>query len=147
MYLVLFSTSSLNCSMYLCLTSQHPLLRKSRHRLSSKLPKARFAIGFVFYSVVVLLHHRFIFLFSKYSLADQQGKIYLPSVSNAIMLASALGIIEAVALSTGSSFLMNTMGIPVVCLFWLHMLQCLDCLLFAKIYHKYFQINLSLYLH
>ncbi|KAI3474243.1 hypothetical protein Pfo_029031 [Paulownia fortunei] len=44
---------------------------------------------------------------------DQQSKIFLPSVSNAIMLAAALGIIEAVALSTGSSFLMNTMGIPV----------------------------------
>ncbi|GFP92769.1 mate efflux family protein 2 chloroplastic [Phtheirospermum japonicum] len=44
---------------------------------------------------------------------DQQSKIFLPSVSNAIMLAAALGVIEAVALSTGSSFLMNTMGIPV----------------------------------
>ncbi|KAL3654878.1 Protein DETOXIFICATION 44, chloroplastic [Castilleja foliolosa] len=44
---------------------------------------------------------------------DQQSKIFLPSVSNAIMLATALGIIEAVALSTGSSFLMNTMGISV----------------------------------
>ncbi|KAL0347519.1 UNVERIFIED_CONTAM: protein DETOXIFICATION 44, chloroplastic [Sesamum calycinum] len=44
---------------------------------------------------------------------DLQSKIFLPSVSNAIILAAALGIIEAVALSTGSSFLMNTMGIPV----------------------------------
>ncbi|KAL0450970.1 UNVERIFIED_CONTAM: protein DETOXIFICATION 44, chloroplastic [Sesamum latifolium] len=44
---------------------------------------------------------------------DPQSKIFLPSVSNAIILAAALGIIEAVALSTGSSFLMNTMGIPV----------------------------------
>ncbi|KAK4396077.1 protein DETOXIFICATION 44, chloroplastic [Sesamum angolense] len=44
---------------------------------------------------------------------DPQSKISLPSVSNAIILAAALGIIEAVALSTGSSFLMNTMGIPV----------------------------------
>ncbi|KAK4418890.1 protein DETOXIFICATION 44, chloroplastic [Sesamum alatum] len=44
---------------------------------------------------------------------DMQSKIFLPSVSNAIILAAALGIIEAVALSTGSSFLMNTMGIPV----------------------------------
>ncbi|KAL3654874.1 hypothetical protein CASFOL_000660 [Castilleja foliolosa] len=45
---------------------------------------------------------------------DQQSKIFLPSVSNAIMLAAALGIIEAIALSTGSSFLMNTMGISVL---------------------------------
>ncbi|KAL0338129.1 UNVERIFIED_CONTAM: protein DETOXIFICATION 44, chloroplastic [Sesamum angustifolium] len=44
---------------------------------------------------------------------DLQSKSFLPSVSNAIILAAALGIIEAVALSTGSSFLMNTMGIPV----------------------------------
>ncbi|XP_011095071.1 protein DETOXIFICATION 44, chloroplastic [Sesamum indicum] len=44
---------------------------------------------------------------------DLQSKIFLPSVSNAIILAAALGIVEAVALSTGSSFLMNTMGIPV----------------------------------
>ncbi|KAH6755834.1 MATE efflux family protein [Perilla frutescens var. hirtella] len=44
---------------------------------------------------------------------DQQNKIFLPSVSNAIILAAALGIIEAVALATGSDFLMNTMGIPV----------------------------------
>ncbi|KAL2250359.1 UNVERIFIED_CONTAM: Protein DETOXIFICATION 44, chloroplastic [Sesamum indicum] len=41
---------------------------------------------------------------------DLQSKIFLPSVSNAIILAAALGIVEAVALSTGSSFLMNTMG-------------------------------------
>ncbi|KAL0375395.1 UNVERIFIED_CONTAM: protein DETOXIFICATION 44, chloroplastic [Sesamum radiatum] len=45
---------------------------------------------------------------------DPQSKIFLPSVSNAIILAAALGIIEAVALSTGSSFLMNTMGMSIV---------------------------------
>ncbi|KAK6120224.1 hypothetical protein DH2020_045915 [Rehmannia glutinosa] len=45
---------------------------------------------------------------------DQRCKMFLPSVSNAIVLAAALGIIEAVALSTGSSFLMNTMGMSVV---------------------------------
>ncbi|XP_047951986.1 protein DETOXIFICATION 44, chloroplastic [Salvia hispanica] len=44
---------------------------------------------------------------------QQENKIFLPSVSNAIMLAAGLGIIEAVALFTGSSFLMDTMGIPV----------------------------------
>lgn len=42
---------------------------------------------------------------------DQQNKIFLPSASNAIMLAAALGIIEAAALSTGSNLLMNTMGL------------------------------------
>ncbi|KAL8526581.1 hypothetical protein ACS0TY_015682 [Phlomoides rotata] len=44
---------------------------------------------------------------------DQKSRIFLPSVSNALMLAAGLGIIEAIALSTGSSFLMDTMGIPV----------------------------------
>ncbi|KAG8377074.1 hypothetical protein BUALT_Bualt09G0130600 [Buddleja alternifolia] len=44
---------------------------------------------------------------------DQQSKICLPSISTSLMLAAALGIMEAVALSTGSSFLLNTMGIPV----------------------------------
>ncbi|KAK6164790.1 hypothetical protein DH2020_001654 [Rehmannia glutinosa] len=45
------------------------------------------------------------------SARGQRCKMFLPSVSNAIVLAAALGIIEAVALSTGSSFLMDTMGI------------------------------------
>ncbi|EYU41960.1 hypothetical protein MIMGU_mgv1a006428mg [Erythranthe guttata] len=49
----------------------------------------------------------------KQTAKDQKSKIFLPSVSNAIVLALVLGILEAVALSTGSSFLMNTMGIPV----------------------------------
>ncbi|KAL3826163.1 hypothetical protein ACJIZ3_022192 [Penstemon smallii] len=44
---------------------------------------------------------------------DQQKKMFLPSVSTSLMLAAALGVGEAVALSTGSSILMNTMGIPV----------------------------------
>ncbi|KAG6427682.1 hypothetical protein SASPL_111928 [Salvia splendens] len=44
---------------------------------------------------------------------EQENKIFLPSVSNAIILAAGLGIIEAVALFAGSSFLMDTMGIPV----------------------------------
>lgn len=51
----------------------------------------------------------------QYYLAEKE-KIFLPSVSSVIVLAAALGIIETVALSTGSSFLMSTMGIPVVCL-------------------------------
>ncbi|KAL2484887.1 MATE efflux family protein 2 [Abeliophyllum distichum] len=45
--------------------------------------------------------------------AGNQSNILLPSVSTSLALAAGLGIIEAVALSTGSSFLMNTMGIPV----------------------------------
>ncbi|KAK4478420.1 hypothetical protein RD792_013890 [Penstemon davidsonii] len=44
---------------------------------------------------------------------DQQSKMFLPSVSTSLMLAAALGVGEAVVLSTGSSILMNTMGIPV----------------------------------
>ncbi|CAA0836255.1 MATE efflux family protein 2- chloroplastic [Striga hermonthica] len=44
---------------------------------------------------------------------EQESKIFLPSVSNALILAAALGIIEAITLAMGSGFLMNTMGIPV----------------------------------
>lgn len=40
----------------------------------------------------------------------------LPSVSTALILAAALGFGEAVALSVGSGFLMNIMGVPVVCM-------------------------------
>lgn len=58
----------------------------------------------------------FFSFFSQYCLADPKSKIFLPSVSNALMLAAGLGIIEAVALYAGSSFLMDTMGIPVVCI-------------------------------
>ncbi|CAL5389937.1 unnamed protein product [Camellia sinensis] len=45
--------------------------------------------------------------------ADHQSKIFLPSVSTSLALAAGIGIAEAVALSVGSGFLMNTMGIPV----------------------------------
>ncbi|KAJ0027985.1 hypothetical protein Pint_34950 [Pistacia integerrima] len=44
---------------------------------------------------------------------EQQGKKQLPSVSTSLALAAGLGIAEAVALSFGSGFLMNIMGIPV----------------------------------
>ncbi|XP_073311196.1 protein DETOXIFICATION 44, chloroplastic isoform X2 [Primulina huaijiensis] len=44
---------------------------------------------------------------------EQQNKILLPSVSTSIMLAAALGVIETVSLFTGSSFLLNSIGIPV----------------------------------
>ncbi|XP_027068225.1 protein DETOXIFICATION 44, chloroplastic isoform X2 [Coffea arabica] len=43
---------------------------------------------------------------------DHKGKILLPSVSTSLALATGLGIAETVALSVGSGFLMNTMGIP-----------------------------------
>ncbi|XP_022767801.1 protein DETOXIFICATION 44, chloroplastic-like isoform X3 [Durio zibethinus] len=44
---------------------------------------------------------------------EHQGKRVLPSVSTSLALAAGLGIAEAVALSVGSGFLMNIMGIPV----------------------------------
>ncbi|XP_073150602.1 protein DETOXIFICATION 44, chloroplastic isoform X3 [Henckelia pumila] len=44
---------------------------------------------------------------------DHQSKMLLPSVSTSLMLAAALGVIETLALSTGSGFLLNSMGIPV----------------------------------
>ncbi|CAA3009015.1 DETOXIFICATION 44, chloroplastic [Olea europaea subsp. europaea] len=44
--------------------------------------------------------------------AGHQSNKLFPSVSTSLALAAGLGIIEAVALSTSSSFLMNTMGIP-----------------------------------
>ncbi|CBI18108.3 hypothetical protein VitviT2T_011847 [Vitis vinifera] len=40
-------------------------------------------------------------------------KMLLPSVSTSLALAAGIGIAEAVALSVGSGFLMNIMGIPV----------------------------------
>ncbi|XP_059668074.1 protein DETOXIFICATION 44, chloroplastic isoform X2 [Cornus florida] len=45
--------------------------------------------------------------------ADQESKKVIPSVSTSLLLAAGIGIAEAVALSVGSGFLMNTMGIPV----------------------------------
>ncbi|XP_044497597.1 protein DETOXIFICATION 44, chloroplastic isoform X2 [Mangifera indica] len=44
---------------------------------------------------------------------EQQGKKHLPSVSASLVLAAGIGIAEAVALSFGSGFLMNIMGVPV----------------------------------
>ncbi|XP_019187392.1 PREDICTED: protein DETOXIFICATION 44, chloroplastic [Ipomoea nil] len=43
--------------------------------------------------------------------AEQKSKIFLPSVSTSLALATGLGIAEAIAVSVGSSFLMNAMGI------------------------------------
>ncbi|CAH9103277.1 unnamed protein product [Cuscuta europaea] len=43
--------------------------------------------------------------------AGQHGKIILPSISTSLALATGLGIAEAIAVSFGSSFLMDTMGI------------------------------------
>ncbi|GMY25600.1 protein DETOXIFICATION 44, chloroplastic [Fagus crenata] len=45
--------------------------------------------------------------------AEHEGKKLLPSVSTSLALAASIGIAEAVALSFGSGFLMNIMGIPV----------------------------------
>lgn len=59
----------------------------------------------------------YIFFFLKLGRSpDSQRKILLPSVSTSLLLALGLGIAEAVGLSFGSGFLMNTMGISVVCL-------------------------------
>uniref|UniRef100_A0A3Q7IMK5 Uncharacterized protein n=1 Tax=Solanum lycopersicum TaxID=4081 RepID=A0A3Q7IMK5_SOLLC len=55
-------------------------------------------------------------LIAKDSSPDSQSKILLPSVSTSLLLALGLGIVEAVGLFVGSGFLMNTMGISVVCL-------------------------------
>ncbi|XP_024443490.1 protein DETOXIFICATION 44, chloroplastic isoform X2 [Populus trichocarpa] len=52
-------------------------------------------------------------LISKNSVKDQEGKRVLPSVSTSLALAAAVGVAETVALSVGSGFLMNIMGIPV----------------------------------
>nr|POE73206.1 protein detoxification 44, chloroplastic [Quercus suber] len=43
---------------------------------------------------------------------EHRGKVLLPSVSTSLALAASIGIAEAVALSFGSGFLMNIMGIP-----------------------------------
>ncbi|GAY32120.1 hypothetical protein CUMW_000710 [Citrus unshiu] len=45
---------------------------------------------------------------------EQQGKKLLPSISTSLALAAGIGIAEALALSFGSGFLMNIMGIPAV---------------------------------
>jgi hypothetical protein len=47
-------------------------------------------------------------------MGEHDGKKLLPSVSTSLALAAGVGIAEAVALSFGSGFLMNVMGIPVV---------------------------------
>ncbi|KAF3950679.1 hypothetical protein CMV_023597 [Castanea mollissima] len=43
---------------------------------------------------------------------EHKGKVLLPSVSTSLALAASIGIAEAVALSFGSGFLMDIMGIP-----------------------------------
>lgn len=58
----------------------------------------------------------YIFVLKLDSSPDSQSKILLPSVSTSLLLALGLGIAEAVGLSVGSGFMMNTMGISVVCL-------------------------------
>ncbi|KAL8206056.1 hypothetical protein R6Q57_009607 [Mikania cordata] len=46
-------------------------------------------------------------------MAGHQNKKFLPAVSTSLALATAFGIAETIALSFGSGFLLNTMGIPV----------------------------------
>ncbi|KAF9665281.1 hypothetical protein SADUNF_Sadunf16G0106400 [Salix dunnii] len=45
------------------------------------------------------------------SVKDKEGKQVLPSVSTSLALAAAVGVAETVALSVGSGFLMNIMGV------------------------------------
>ncbi|XP_026439853.1 protein DETOXIFICATION 44, chloroplastic-like [Papaver somniferum] len=47
------------------------------------------------------------------SIGEKQNKKLLPAVSTSLALAAGIGIAEAIALSFGSGFLMNIMGIPV----------------------------------
>lgn len=56
--------------------------------------------------------------------AERKSKIILPSVSTSLALATGLGIAEAIAVSIGSSFLMNTMGIAAVCVIFPNRLFC-----------------------
>ncbi|KAG6697776.1 hypothetical protein I3843_09G211300 [Carya illinoinensis] len=46
-------------------------------------------------------------------MGEREGKKLLPSVSTSLALAASIGLAEAAALSFGSGFLMNIMGIPV----------------------------------
>jgi hypothetical protein len=39
----------------------------------------------------------------------------LPSISSALLLAAAIGVIEALALTLGSGILLNIMGVSQVC--------------------------------
>jgi uncharacterized membrane protein SirB2 len=45
----------------------------------------------------------------------KETRKYLPAVSTSLALAAGIGLVEAVALILGSGFLMNAMGISVVC--------------------------------
>lgn len=55
-------------------------------------------------------------LISYWFIADYgERKKVLPSVSSSLVLAAGLGVAEAVALSVGSGYLVNIMGISVVC--------------------------------
>lgn len=56
---------------------------------------------------------------SLYIADNGKRKKVLPSVSSSLILAAGLGLAEAVALSAGSGYLMNIMGISVVRLTWL----------------------------
>lgn len=51
----------------------------------------------------------------KLDAGDDQEKKPLPSISTSLVLAASIGVAQAVALFFGSGYLMNVMGIPVVC--------------------------------
>lgn len=44
-----------------------------------------------------------------------QNKKVLPLVSTSLVLATTIGFAEAITISVGSGFIMNTMGIPFIC--------------------------------
>jgi hypothetical protein len=72
------------------------------------------------FAVVVVVVVAFIDCLVVNSLDEEISKAketrkYLPAVSTSLALAAGIGLVEAVALILGSGFLMNAMGISVVC--------------------------------
>lgn len=76
------------------------------------------SILFVVASFIVMIYMLSVYLMQPGSISlfldGLQDKKVLPSVSTSLVLAATIGVAEAVALSVGSGFLMNTMGIPFV---------------------------------
>lgn len=81
-----------------------------------------FSINKLCFSAHLILFHLHVFPpFSGLS-SEHQTKKFLPSISTSLALAACLGIAETVALLAGSGFLMDLMGINVVCLAFLSMI-------------------------
>ena len=77
-----------------------------------------------------ILNIKLLFLFRPLSLVIAgygEKKKALPSVSSSLVLAAGLGLAEAVALTAGSGYLMNIMGISVVCLTLLDICYRFSC--------------------